>query len=577
MLQFLTILGGIALILHGVRYLRKGLDRLFGDQLGPWLQGVANHPFRAFTGGLGISLLVPSSTSISALAVQSVQSYGISPRQMLILALGADIGLTLTVQLLSMHIEHFGPAFVAIGVALYQYSKSPKSRGVGQVLLSFGFLFMGIGIIQQAASTFDSHGDLARLLMIAEHHPFGMAAIAALFAVTLQSSTATVGLVVALVGSNGLVFPIGSAIAAVVGANVGVGLTTVFMSWPNIDSRRFAVANLIAKSSIGVGVIYSVKWIIPTLDKTPGTLMQHIANVHTAFNVAKAVVFLPLVPALSWLVAKLIQPHDSRKKEIFGPKYINDSTIDSASLALGQSLREILRVSDIVRGMLDDLWRAMRDRDEPLVRQVVENDDQVDLLDREVQRFLAQLGAENLDADQSAEQMRQLRYLTELESVGDVIEKNLCELAIKKMKLGVTFPPEARRELDAFARFVGENMVIADAAFHTRDPLLAQKLLRHKEAINRRASELRDEHFNRMNRRQIDSHEVSALYLDIVGNLRRINSHVVHVAYGILQKQESSSTSLPSLPARLDVEEESILDPVIHEEVKPFRTNRAAV
>jgi phosphate:Na+ symporter len=574
MLQFLTILGGVALILHGVRCLRKGLDRLFGDQLGPWLQGLANHPLRAFTGGLGISLLVPSSTSLSALAVQSVQSYGIPPRQMLVLALGADIGLTLTVQLLSMHVEHFGPVFVLVGVAFYQYAKSAKSRGLGQVLLSFGFLFMGIGIIQQAASAFDPSGDLAHLLQIAEKHPYGMAGLAALFAVVLQSSTATVGLVVALVGSSGLVFPMVSAVAAVVGANVGVGFTTVFMGWNHVNSRRFAVSNLLAKSLIAAMVLYSLRWTLPLLEKTPGSMMQHIANVHTAFNLAKAIIILPLVPALTWLVVKLVPQPMTRRRETFGPKYINDSAFDSASLALGQSMREILRVSDIVRGMLDDLWRGIRDKDEALVRQVVETDDQVDLLDREVQRFLGQLGAENLDADQSAEQMRQLRYLSELESVGDVIEKNLCELATKKIKLGVIFAPETRRELDAFARFICENMVIADAAFHTRDPLLAQKLLRHKEAINRRAAELRDGHFNRMNRRQIDSHEVSALYLDIVGNLRRINSHVAHVAYGILQKQESYSTSLPSLT---DSEQESILTPPMMQEPVSMRINRAAV
>ncbi len=573
MLQFLTILGGVALILHGVRCLRKGLDRLFGDQLGPWLQSVANHPVRAFTGGLGISLLVPSSTSLSALAVQSVQSYGISPKQMLILALGADIGLTITVQLLSLHIEHFGPMFVLFGVALYQYAKASKTRGLGQVLLSFGFLFMGIGVIQQAASTFDPNGDLGHLLEIAEHHPYGMAALAALFAVVLQSSTATVGLVVALVGSSGVVFPITSAVASVVGANVGVGLTTVFMGWSQITSRRFAVANLMAKTAIGIAVLSTLKWTLPALERTPGTLMQHIANTHTAFNLIKAIAVLPVVSALTWLVSKLVHEPDTKRTEIFGPKYINDSTIDSASLALGQSLREILRVSDIVRGMIADLWRAMKDKDEPLVRQVAETDDQIDLLDREVQRFLAQLGAENLDADQSAEQMRQLRYLSELESVGDVIEKNLCELVMKKMKLGVNFSPEARRELDAFCKFICENMVIADAAFHTRDPLLAQKLLRHKEAINRRAAELRDLHFNRMNRRQIDSHEVSALYLDIVGNLRRINSHVAHVAYGVLQKQESYSTTLPLM---MDPDEEQGMTTAIdHAEL--FRANREAV
>jgi phosphate:Na+ symporter len=192
-LLFFNLLGGIALVLYGVRTLRKGLDRLLGERLGTLLEHASSKPARAVATGLGISFLAPSSTSLSNLAVRAVQARHVTPGRMLLVMLGADIGLTATVQLLSLKIEHFAPIFILFGVGFYQYAKSVRLRGFGQIALSFGFLFLGVGFIGQAAAGVDPHGDFARVLQIVSNHPAILAAAAALIAVALQSSTATVG------------------------------------------------------------------------------------------------------------------------------------------------------------------------------------------------------------------------------------------------------------------------------------------------------------------------------------------------------------------------------------------------
>jgi phosphate:Na+ symporter len=296
------------------------------------------------------------------------------------------------------------------------------------------------------------------------------------------------------------------------------------------------------------------------LENSPGSTARHVANAHTAFNVIKAVMVLPLAGLLSKLAILLVPAPSPGQKQAFGPRYLSDGPIEGGSLALGQSMREILRVSEIIRGMSDDWWRSFRNDLVPLAREVKERDDQVDLLDREIQKFLSRVGAENLDSDQAAEQMRQLRFLSELETVGDVVERSLCDLVIKKVKAAPVFSRESWRELDVFVRLIFENMLIAETAFHTRDPLLAQKLLRHKEAVNRCADELRDQHFGRLSRGLVESHETTAIYLDLVSSLRRINSHLSHVSYAILQNERPPSPFQQLLEkSKLDAEPPSTI------------------
>jgi phosphate:Na+ symporter len=190
--------------------------------------------------------------------------------------------------------------------------------------------------------------------------------------------------------------------------------------------------------------------------------------------------------------------------------------------------------AEIVRSMLGDLWRALKTNDEGLVREISERDNHVDLLDAEIKKFLAKLSAQQLDEGEVQEQMRQLRYLAELESIGDIIDKNLCRLVMKKIKLNVQFQGDAWRELDEFDKMVLENMLLADTAFQTRDRELAEKLLRHKDHIDLQIRQLRDAHFVRFQADTEAQYEASAIQLDLLTNLKRINSHVSHVAFAVI-------------------------------------------
>jgi len=533
MLTFLNIAGGVALILFGVRFLRKGLDRLFGPRLGHWMQRLADHRFKAFISGMGASLVAPSSTTMSVLAVQTVQAGQMTARQMLAVMFGADIGLTMTVALISLRVEQYAPILILLGVALFQFSKLVQTRGMGQVIVSFGFIFMGIDIIKHAAHAVGMNQDMLTILEVAEKYPFAMAGVAAVTALLLQSSTATIGLVIGLGIAGAVKLPM--TIAVVIGANVGIVITTMIVGWSRIETRRLALGNLLVKSFVAVALLMAMPYVIDLAESLPGSIEHKVALTHTSFNILVALIGLPFVDLIYRLTKRVLPEPVEGDRPAFGPRYIGRKPPESVALALGQSMREIMHVAEIVREMLDDCWRALKADDIQLADKVGERDDQVDMLDEQVKRYLTKVVGMAGESDETGEQMRQLRYLNELETIGDIIDKNLTELVVKKASNKLWFTDEGMAELDDLYHKVAENLLIADTAFTTRDRMLAAQLLRHKEKINQLDRELRDKHFARLNAGKSESHETSAVHLDVLTYLKRINSHLSHVAYAIVQ------------------------------------------
>ncbi len=561
-LTYLTIFGGVALLVFGVRYLRKGLDRLFGPRLGTWMQRLASTRPRSFVAGLGVSVLAPSSTTMSLLAVQTVRAGHLTPRQMLTIMLGANIGLTVMVVLIALGLQGFAPIIILFGVVLYQFTKGNRTRGVGQVLLAIGFIFLAIGIMSDAAGEAQKNWDPSGHGVLSiinfgklQEHPFLLAGFAAIMALALQSSTATIGLVIGLgtglagdpdgTGAAAAAMSLQVAIPVVFGANVGLAFTTLVVGWRQIEPRRLALSNLLLKAGVAAVGLLAVA-LGGGLIGQPATATGFaltIAAVHTGYNVVVATIGLPLVEPVTRIMERVVKSPPPQLGAAFGPKYIADGPIGGSALSMGQSLREITHISEIVRSMLQDVWTAMKTNNEKLAREVAVRDDRVDLLDSEVTRFLTRLAAQESGDYDAEEQMKQLRYVAELETIGDIIDKNLCDLVLKKIRLRAEFAQEGADELDDFYKKVSENFVIAETLFTTRDRGLAQQLLRHKERVDRYERDLRDRHFARLNAGLAQAHETSAIYLDLLTHLKRINSCVTHVAYATLK-----DTSSPKAP-----------------------------
>lgn len=535
LIDYFNFFGGIALLLLGVHSLRRGSERVFGVRLRRLLQSATKNSGRSLLVGLVASIVMPSSTAVVLLSMEAINAGYMSFPHVLALMLGANIGFTAMVQLLAFKFYIYNAIFITAGVPLYLFSKRLDVRGAGQAVLGIGFLLLSLQILSAAVAPLKGSVDAGVAMRLLASHPVWLVLFASALDLILQSPTATIGIGLALCAQG--ILPIHGAVAVVLGANLGIGVTALIVGFPKVDTRRVAVGNLLFKVAGVVACIPLVPVLVPALRlMSPAGDTQLIANAHTLFNVALAVIFLPLVPPLARWLERLI-PSQPPGEEGTGPRYLDVAALQSPALALGQATREILHMADHVQTMLRDAYRCFQGADLDFCARVQAHDDIVDSLDREIKAFVTRLSEQALHPDESRREVALLTFSNELETIGDIIDKNLVELAKKKISLRVGFSKEGWVELDEFFHEVLANSEMAVAAFAGQDPELAKRLLRQKHHLNERELELRQRHFHRLHAGLAESIETSAIHLDVLTNLSHINSHLTSVAYPILENR----------------------------------------
>ena len=538
MLSYFNFLAGIALMLLGIRSLRTGSDRVFGAKFRELLRSATKGSARSLLAGFLISILAPSSTAVALLAVEAINAGYVALQQMLALMLGANIGFTVTVQLLAFKFYIYNAIFIAVGAPLYLFGRRQRIRGAGQALLAVGFLLLAIQILSNAVAPWKDSAEIREMLRVLENHPLWLAAFALALQVGLQSSTTVIGIAIALCTQQ--ILPLNGAVAVVIGANVGIAVTALIAGYARTETRRMAIGNLLFKVAGAAVCLPFLPWLIHLLQPlSPSGDTQLVANAHTLFNIALAVVFLPFVPAIARLLERVVPARDEAT-DTFGPRYLDQSSLESPALALGQATREILHMADIVREMLRNAYRCFKEGNEALCEAVRKEDDKVDLLNNAIKAYITRLSEQALNTEESRREIALLAFANELENIGDIIDKNLVELAEKKIALRVEFSKEGWVELEGYFQKVLENFEIAISAFASQDKILAAQLLRHKHHINELERDLRNRHFHRLHEGLTESFETSAVHLDVLTNLKRINSHLTAVAYPILENGRAS-------------------------------------
>ncbi len=532
-MAFLNFLAGIALMVYGIRTLRKGSDRVFGARLRRILQTATQGKLRALMAGFLLSILIPSSTGVALISVEAISAGYVGLAQSLAVMLGANIGFTVTVQLLAFRFFIYNGLFLAAGMPLFLFGKRPAVRGIGQTLIGLGFLLLSIQLISAAVAPLKDNADVMEVMGVLQNHPFWLLGFTAMLKVLLQSATATIGIAIALVTQG--VLSVNGGVAVVLGANIGIGVTALMAGFKRPETRRMAMGNLAFKVAgvavcvpLTTGLIHLLEPVSPQGDT------QVIANAHTLFNVVLAVVGLPVIGMLAKLLEKLVPDRPAPREG--QARHLEPAYLQSPALALGQATQEILHMADYVRGMLHDARRAFQQGDIALCDEVQKRDDLVDNLNNEIKAYITKISEESLTAEESRREVALLTFANDLESIGDIIDKNLIDLARKKITQQLEFSAEGRGELDDYFGKVVENFEIATSAFATRDPVLAEKLMRHKHHLSETEREYRNRHFHRLHAGLKESFETSAIHLDALTALKRINSHLTAVAYPILER-----------------------------------------
>lgn len=542
-LDLTVILGGLAIFLHGLGLARDGLQRLAGDRLRTTLAAVTHSRLTGLVAGAAAATLLQSSTATTVMLVGFASSGVLSLAQSMAVLLGADVGTTVTVQLISFRLADWALLLVFAGFAIRFSTRRRRGRYLGETVLGFGLLFYGLRLMTQGASPLLSEpGFLAAVAWLAGNPLLGVLAGAAL-TVLLQGSAPTIGLLISLglaAGPGGPGLSLAAALPLILGANLGTTVTPLLSAYDQApEGKRVALAHVFFKVS-GVLLFLPLLPLFERLVAHSGpTLARQIANAHSLFNVALALLFLPFTEPVARAITRLYRPQAPAR---FGPKYLDPRAIETPPLAFGLATREFVRMCDIVGEMLEESLRAFEHDDLQLIERIEARDDQVDILNREIRFFLAGLGEETMTAEQAARQMSLITLTADLENAGDTINKNLLSLARKKASEGLQFSQEGMRDIAFFHGKVVENFKLAMAAFSTGDEELARQVLRHRDNLVHIETELKQRHICRLHQGLQESLDTSSIHLDVFSYLRRVNSLVSNLAEAVMASRETGRT-----------------------------------
>ncbi|OLC56386.1 MAG: hypothetical protein AUH85_06600 [Chloroflexi bacterium 13_1_40CM_4_68_4] len=524
----ISLAGGASLLLYGIRLVGDGLQRAAGGRLRHLLTTLAGGRLRGLVVGASVTALLQSSSATTVMLVGFASAGLMSLREAMGVVLGADIGTTVTVQLIAFNVLDYSLLVVFVGSLLM--ASRGTTRALGQAVFGFGLLFLAMKLLQDGMAPVRDNQLVQDVMVALGSQPVVLIAFAALFTAMVRSSAATIALAMAF-ASQGLL-RLDGAIPIIFGANIGTAGTAVLASLgANVEARRIAAAHVLFKV---VGVVLFLLFIQPfaqLVSLTTADPARQIANAHTIFNVVLALLFLPASDLVADWITRAVR--DTSTPQL-GAIYLDNRVLDTPALALGQATREVLRMADLVLTSLKQTIDVFRTDDEDLLRQIVRRDDQIDRLEEDIKQYLTQLRIQSLDEEQAKRERAILFVITDLEAIGDVIDKNLMELAEKKRRGGHRFSERGWDEIVALHAKVFENLELAITAFAAQDRSLAEKVIRHKANINVIEREYRQTHIGRLHEGLRESIDTSSIHLDVLANLKRINSLTTNIAYVVL-------------------------------------------
>jgi len=553
-LVLLDLMGGVALLLWGLHMVHSGILRAFGPDLRLLLARALSNRFTAFGAGLGLTALLQSSTA-TALITSSFTSEGlVSLVPALAIMLGANVGTTLIVQVLSFNIAAVAPVLFIVGLVAFRSGPRSRIKDVGRVFIGLGLMLLALHILLNTLAPAENAPGVRVFMNAITGDPVLCILLAALVTWLVHSSVASVLLVMSLAYAH-FVTPY-AALALVLGANLGSAINPIVEGArrDNPASYRLPLGNLINRL---IGILLVAPFLQPIselLASWQPDPAKATALFHIAFNVATAVLFIGLLDGMARLLKKLL-PERVRETNASGPRYLDESALETPSLALADAARETLHMGDHVEIMLRKVMAAMMTNDRALVDQVSQMDNSVDSLDEAIKLYVTKLTRGSLDEREGQRAMEIVSFAINLEHIGDIIDKNLSELATKKIKRRFQFSTEGAEELSAFHKRTMDSLRIAFGVFMSGDVNEARKLLAEKAALRNTELAATERHLDRLREGRPETIETTSLHLDVLRDLRRIHSHICSVAYpvldaaGELAAYRSTENDVAALPA----------------------------
>ena len=546
MLTLLHLLSSIALLVWGTHIVRTGIMRVYGSHLRRLLgHSMANAPM-AFTAGIGVTALVQSSNATALLAISFVGQGLMALPTALAIMLGADVGTALMARVLTLDLSWLSPVLTLVGVSLFLSRKQSRVGQLGRVMIGLGLIILALQLIVAAAEPITEARGMQVLFAELAGDTLLAVVVGALFALLSYSSLAAVLLTATLAGAGLIGMPV--ALGVVIGANVGSGV----LAWLNASlqppqARRVALGNLLYKLA-GLAVVPFLDPLVGWMATLGFSLQTQVIAFHLFYNTLRCLVLLPTVRPMAHLCEQLL-PDRRIEQGIAQPRHLDPAALETPSLALANAVRETLRIGDLVESMLARLLEVLQSEHPQAAEEIRRLDDDVDALYSGVKLYLARMPREDL-ADQESRRWAEIIELAiNLEHAGDIIEHMLGKVQTLKKTRRMSFSESGLEELGQLHALLSANLSLGLSVFLSGDPHSARRLLRQKRDFRQRERELAHAHVHRLHQQVLESIETSAAHLELIADMKRLNSLFCSPAYAALEGKGATRERLPSEPA----------------------------
>ena len=524
-----TVAGGLGLFLYGMQLMGDGLQKAAGDRLRRLLEILTTVPIMGVFVGAVATVLVQSSSATTVMVVGFVNAGLMNLVQAVSVILGANIGTTITAKMVSLKLTDLALPAIAVGFLLTLVSKSRFHRQLGQVIMGFGILFLGMTVMSDGLRPLRTNPLFTHYMVMFGAQPLLGVLAGALFTAAIQSSSAFTGIVISLALQD--LIGLNAAVTMILGSNIGTCITALLASiGTNLTARRAALSHVLFNV---FGVALFLPFIGPYttfITSTADTLARQAANAHTIFNVVNTLIILPFIKPFVRLVTRLLPGTEGIVE--YGPKFLDPHLIGTPSVALGQVTNELLRMGEIALAMLDDVFTAFKTGNLDYLKYAAQKEEAINSLEHDVVLYLVKVAQKSLSLEQSSRHRVLLNIANDIERIGDHAE-NIMELVEYKDAHGLPFSIEAQQELNEMYDRVRLLVSLSLQALREDNVEIAREIVRKEDEIDVMERELRNNHMCRLNEGSCHP-SGGVVFLDTISNLERIADHANNIAEVVL-------------------------------------------
>jgi len=538
------LLGGLALFVYGMKQMSEGLQKTAGKRLRHLLASLTTRPTMGILVGTGVTAIIQSSSATTVMVVGFVNAGLMTLAQSIGVIMGANIGTTVTAQLISFDLGDYAFHAIFLGVALYLFARNRKHSYIGQTILGFGILFLGLNIMSETMMPLRDSPVFMELMASLSTYPILglLAGVIVTFAV--QSSTASFGILLGLASAG--VIDYQAAIPIILGENIGTTFTAALSSLgANLTSKRAATAHFMFNvfgSTLVLLLIYLVPGFMPRLENlmvglfrifdTPRTMERMLANTHTAFNIVNTLIWLPFIGLLEKTVTRFIPGEDMTIKR--GLSYIDERMKSTPSVALEQVKEEVLRMQEITRDMIEDAFRSLLEADPELADEVIKREEIINEIQEDLLHFLTSLESSTLSDEDARDRDYFIAVADLVESMADDAD-DMADLAHYIRENDVCFSAQALESLEEVAREILELVDKSIMLVEEENYDLVPDLINGERDMDSRQLEFRNEHMTRL-KKGICEPTAGIIYLEAIEDIEHLTDQMADIAHSLMEK-----------------------------------------